>query len=139
MADKKYDRKFSKFSKDITNMNTVFTDLIKELDVAVAGASLDRRSELKRLGSEVNKLARQELDSMNIDLSTSDFSKFIKNTYKKADSELAENSRPEDIFKAENNDVLRFFQERYKSKYYLYDDLDLICQQIPELREAVNT
>ena len=29
MADKKYDRKFSKFSKDITNMNTVFTDLIK--------------------------------------------------------------------------------------------------------------
>ena len=139
MADKKYDRKFSKFSKDITNMNTVFTDLIKELDVAVAGASLDRRSELKRLGSEVNKLARQELDSMNIDLSTSDFSKFIKNTYKKADSELAENSRPEDIFKAENNDVLRFFQERYKSKYYLYDDLDLICQQIPELREAVKT
>lgn len=130
---------FGKINKSINVSDKTFNDIIDTIDGDVSGTSSDRDGVLTQMGDEVNRLAFSELDKLTVDTGSEKFSDFIKTTYNKAGVTLPNNINIEDLFKADNSDVLRLYNERYKSQAYLYDDIEMILQQFPELKEAVST
>lgn len=134
MANNK-DGSAKKIEKPLTKLNALFSDVVDRL----AGGGNDRDKELSRINSEVDDIIFQEIRTLT-KYTGDDISTFLVKLFNEYDTN---NLNPikgmEDIFGSEKSGMFSFFQERYRNQNLLYEDLNVICSQLYELKEALNT
>ena len=128
----------NKVAKPIMNANDTFNELMNTIDVKVTGHNEKRRSEIDSLGNDISSYSFNEVDKY-ADIHGSDFSSLVRKTFAEQGQPLPPNMQIDDLFRANDNEIQQFFDLRYKSRMYLYDDLELVMSQMAELKEAVYT
>ena len=130
--------------EEIKKLNRYYNDVAKEISANTSGTNYRRNSVLDELVDDIDDVLYGEVKKVT-DFTGSEISKFLTKLYNEMDAPTQQNIQTakidsmEDLFKAENGSIMNFFQERYKNKNFLYDDLNLICSQLYELKEAVLT
>ena len=127
--------KIKKIQKPLVRMNTFFNELI---DNITGNSSNQRDKELKRLSDEVDEVIFDEIKSLT-KFTGDDISTFLVklfNEYDNASQRTYQNI--EEIFTGDSGNLFSFFQERYRNRNLMYEDLNVICTQLFELREAIN-
>lgn len=130
--------------EEIKKLNRYYNDVAKEISANTSGTNYGRNSILDELVDDIDDVLYGEVKKVT-DFTGSEISKFLTKLYNEMDAPTQQNMQTakidsmEDLFKAENGSIMNFFQERYKNKNFLYDDLNLICSQLYELKEAVLT
>lgn len=134
MANKN-DGSAKKIEKPLVKLNTLFNDVIDR----IAGGGNDREKELTRISSEVDDIIFQEIKTLT-KYTGDDISTFLVKLFNEYDNtNLNSIKSMEDIFGNEKSGMFSFFQERYRNQNLLYEDLNVICSQLYELKEALNT
>lgn len=129
---------------EIKKLNRYYNDVAKELSANTSGTNYKRDSLLDELVTDIDDVLYGEVKKVS-SFTGSEISKFLTKLYNEMDAPTQQNMKTakidsmEDLFKAENGSIMNFFQERYKNKNFLYDDLNLICSQLYELKEAILT
>lgn len=129
---------------EIKKLNRYYNDVAREISANTSGTNYKRNSVLDELVDDIDDVLYGEVKKVT-DFTGSEISKFLTKLYNEMDAQTQQNLQTakidsmEDLFKAENGSIMNFFQERYKNKNFLYDDLNLICSQLYELKEAVLT
>lgn len=129
---------------EIKKLNRYFNDVAREISANTSGSNYKRGSVIDELVDDIDDVLYGEVKSVT-DFTGSEVSKFLTKLYNEMDGNTQQSFQNakidsmEDLFKAENGSIMNFFQERYKNKNFLYDDLNLICSQLYELKEAVLT
>lgn len=131
-----------KIKKDLLQNNDLFNKAMKNINYSVSGPSYDNDMRLLRLQDEIDSSLYSEMQSVK-DFSGEDVSQFIVSLFdsqKKARKSTGSDTADlESLFNLNKGEVLDFFHERYRNRFYLYDDLRMISENLYELREAVNT
>lgn len=129
---------------EIKKLNRYYNDVAREISSSTSSTNYRRNSVLDELADDIDNVLYGEVKKVT-DFTGSEISKFLTKLYNEMDAPTQKNMQTakidsmEDLFKAENGSIMNFFQERYKNKNFLYDDLNLICSQLYELKEAVLT
>lgn len=129
---------------EIKKLNRYYNDVAREISSSTSSTNYRRNSVLDELTDDIDNVLYGEVKKVT-DFTGSEISKFLTKLYNEMDAPTQKNMQTakidsmEDLFKAENGSIMNFFQERYKNKNFLYDDLNLICSQLYELKEAVLT
>lgn len=112
----------------------------KVLGLASNSDTNNRDQEIENIVHDVESIISTDLKEMT-NLTGKDvttfFSKYLRSEVK-GNVKGNDFSSIEDIFESDSGGMLNVFQERYRNKNLLYEDLHIIVSQIHELKEAVN-
>lgn len=139
MADKKdLLKQQRKISRPLNNLNKAFAGMMDLM--TNSGSSRDR--ELDNLNDEIEKVVDDDLSYMKNYTGSSNLGTFLTQLFNdQNDQRFGQNpvKSLEDIFSGDEGSIFSMFQDRYKNVNLLYQDLDMICSELYELMEAVNT
>ena len=95
--------------------------------------------ELDYINGIVDKIISSELNNTK-SITSDEMSTFLVKTFNDHDRNQGNIvNNIEDIFQSNDNALEQFFQDRYQNQNLLYEDLDMICQYLGEMDEAVAT
>lgn len=137
MAKKDNKVQVSKILKPTTKLNALFNDIIDNISFNTYGSDTKRNKEIKKLNFEIDSIINKEIQGLN-SFTGDDISTYLVKLFNEYDNRSMSNVKGiEDIFSNDSNGLYEFFNERYKNKNLLFDDLNLICSQLYELQEAL--
>lgn len=123
-----------KIEKPLVKLNALFNDLIDNISSSTTNK---RDRELERLSKEIDDIVFQEIKSLT-KFTGDDISTFLVKLFNEYDNKVQTTIKNiEDIFSNDSSGIFAFFQERYKNQNLLYEDLNVICNQLYELKEAI--
>ena len=140
-------------SKSLTRLNDVGKSILNSITLNTFKTDSKSKDEIDNINQVINKVLMSEMDDIK-SFGGEDISGFIMRTLSdKSKDEQGNNNTGlnnikklnedfksiEDLFTGDNGDIFNAFNERYKNKLLLLEDLDAICDQLIELEEAVNT
>lgn len=145
-SDKKqeraYKRAVSTTTKNMEKLSTLFNDTMANMDSRISGPSIFNQKEIEKLDNIVKGVVTNEIDNIE-SFTGEDISRFLVSIFDdNGENNVGDKGYIESVdklLKAENGEVLNFFQERYKNRYYLFDDLKLVSDQLYQLKDAVLT
>ena len=126
----------SKSIEDAMQLNKAFSDGFKQLSNIDTTAS--HHDELVRMDNEVNELIRSELNNTK-SITSDDMSTFLVKVFNDMEKNGVPVKSMEDIFGADDEGLIQFFQDRYRNRNMYYEDLNVICEQLYEMEEAIMT
>lgn len=129
-------RKIKKLESELGVLNKLAQ---KVLNLASSSDTNNRDKELEGIVSDVERVISsdlKEVTNLTGKDTTTFFSKYLRNESKANRGQEIQSI--DDIFESDNNGLLNIFQERYRNKNLLFEDLHIIVSQIHELKEAVN-
>lgn len=126
----------SKTLKDIEKLSTAFNDAYRDLPHTDTNPAHD--AEIGRIDKSITDIVRSEINNTK-SLTTDDMSVFLVKLFNDLDSGNNTVKSIEDIFQADDEGLIQFFQDRYSNRNMYYEDLDMICSQLYEMDEAVMT
>ena len=140
--EKALKRNIAKTNKNMERLSTLFNDAMVNIDSRISGPNYINKKELKDLDDTVKNIISGEINNIE-SFTGEDISRFLVSLF----DDNGENSigdrgyvdSVDKLVKANNNEVLNFFQERYKNKYYLFDDLKQVADQLYQLKDAILT
>ena len=133
--------------KDNERLQELFKDLYKKLSIGTYDTDKDSNlDQIKNLADKVNRVMNYDLDEMKKFGGENDISRFLLNTIqnsgdstlKSLSGNLTEDSL-EKLFMSKDGAIFSTFEERFKNKQLLFQDLEIITEQLAELNEAINT
>lgn len=142
MARNERVRKIHKVEKEINQLNKNANDILNDMSDDITGVDYKHEYRLKNIDNDVDNILYNELRKIT-DHTGDDITKFLIKLYNDYDFQHEGGGGPkqyktiDDIFASDQSSMLNFFRERYKNKWFLYDDLKLLMDQLFELREAV--
>lgn len=123
-----------KIEKPLVKLNALFNDLIDNISSSTTNK---RDRELERLSKDIDNIVFQEIKSLT-KFTGDDISTFLVKLFNEYDNKVQTTIKNiEDIFSNDSSGIFAFFQERYKNQNLLYEDLNVICTQLYELKEAI--
>lgn len=138
MAKKDQDvqKSIKKIEKPLIKLNGLFNSM---LDTLSNSNTNSRDKEINQLSKEIDDVIFQEIQGLT-KFTGDDISTFLVKLFN--EQETANNSMNgiqsmDDIFENESSGIFSFFQDRYKNKNLLYEDLNVITTQLYELKEAL--
>lgn len=137
------EKELKQIEKPVQHLSDTFQKGIRDISNSVTGFNRMTEDERDKIERRVDKIIGKDTVKLS-NYAGNDISRFLVNLYNKDEKYNSGfmNSREirtiDDIFKADKGDLLSFFQDRYKNKYYLYDDLKLVADQLPELKTAIS-
>ena len=143
----KKEEKLFQTNKEEVKLNELFQELYKkiamnthDMDVNVNKNAIDSMSE------KIKKVIADDMEEMKSYGGENDLSRFLINTIQNTTGKFASNvtdpkndNALESIFMSGEGSIFNTFQERFKNKALLFNDLEIISEQLVELSEAINT
>jgi len=127
-----------RIEKPLQRLNSLFNEYIENL----GSPNLKRERELERISNEIDDVIYDDIKEFT-KYTGDDISVFLVKLFNEQDRENSLRNNPksmEEIFSDESGSgIFSFFYERYKNQNLLYEDLNIICNQLFELKEALNT
>lgn len=129
-----------KVEKPVQRLNTLFNNFIDTL----SGPNVKREREIERISNEIDDIIYADIKELT-KFTGEDISTYLTKMLNDNDnaSTNSMNSQPkniEDMFSEDSGSgIFSFFNERYKNQNLLYEDLGVICSQLPDLKEAIST
>lgn len=122
---------------DIQNLNKSF---VQGYDTLYSKTGVPSHyHDLDTIGKNIDTIISSELSSTK-SITSDEMSTFLIKLFNDQDRNqgMTVNSI-EDIFQTNDNGLEQFFQDRYQNQNLLIEDLDMICQYLGEMDEAVAT
>ena len=140
--ERAYKRALNSTSKNMEKLSTLYNDTMLNIDSRVSGPNLINSEEIKKLDNIVKNVVNDEVENIEA-FAGEDISRFLVSIFDdNGENNVGDKGYIESVdklLKTENGEVLNFFQERYKNRYYLFDDLKLIADQLYQLKDALLT
>lgn len=138
--DKKVDDNISNSNlSHISDLNNLFNDVFDNISKNISTENKSNTDILKKIELDMDKALYKELQGIT-NYTGDEITKVLIKLYNHYDASPDNEKRGiEEIFKANNSDIMMFMHERYKNKQYIYDDISSVCSQLYELKEAVLT
>ena len=150
MANKneKKEEKVIQTSKEEIKLNDLFKDLYKKISINTHDVDEDlNKISLDTLSEKIKRVIEDDMEEMKTFGGENDLSRFLMNTIQNSGSgKFASNvldpkndNALDQIFTSGEGSIFATFQERFKNKANLFNDLEIISSQLVELSEAINT
>lgn len=133
-------------SKDEVKLNSLFQDMYKKISSNTYGMDKSENlDQINNLSDKINKVINDDLEEMKEYGGKNDLTRFLLNTlqnsnkYNSIDAKNGNNDTLENLFLSKDGSIFSTFEERFRNKSVLFNDLDIISEQLVELNEAINT
>ena len=133
-------------SKDEVKLNSLFQDMYKKISSNTYGMDKSENlDQINNLSDKINKVINDDLEEMKEYGGKNDLTRFLLNTvqnsnkYSSIDTKNGNNDKLENLFLSKDGSIFSTFEERFRNKSVLFNDLDIISEQLVELNEAINT
>ena len=136
-----------KVTKDGIKLDKIFQDLYKKVSTNTYDTDREKNTDqIHNLVNKIDDVINSDLEELKEYGGKNDLTRFLLLTLQNSgkypgvathsnnDEETLEN-----IFLSKDGSIFSIFEERFKNKLLLFHDLEIICDQLPELREAVYT
>ena len=145
--DKNRDREIQT-SKDEIKLNDLFQDLYKKISMNTHDVDADaNKISLDTMSEKIKRVIADDMEEMKTYGGENDLSRFLINTIQNSGSnkfssnimDPRNENALENLFSSGDGAIFSTFQERFKNKALLFNDLEIISEQLVELSEAINT
>lgn len=127
-----------KIKKPTQRLNRLFDDVMDNISYGANRSDSSRQRELERMASAVDNVLDDEVNTMT-NFTGDDISTFIVKLFNDYDRNVGEVKSIDTIFDNDQNGLFDLFNQRYKNKALLFEDLQTISEHLYELGEAINT
>ena len=127
--------------KQAIKLNNLFGDTYDNISQSVYGTTRDNSDELNKMDKLIDDIISKELSDTK-SITSDDMSTFLVKALNDMDrNNIGDRGLKDlnDVFEQDSSGLFQFFQERYRNKNLLYEDLNVITSQLFELSEAINT
>ena len=136
--------------KEAIKMNELFQDLYKKISSSTYEIDKERnKDQIDNLSDKIKKVMNNDLEEMKTYGGENDLTRFLLNTIQKSGkytgtihdlkNSTLNNDALEKLFLSKDGSIFSTFEERFKNKALLFQDLEIIVDQLVELNEAINT
>ena len=143
---KEKEEKIIKPSKDEIKLNELFQDLYKKIAMNTHDVDVDNnKNTIDAMSEKIKRVIADDMDEMKTFGGENDLSRFLMNTIQNSNklSSLISDPKADDalenLFLSGEGSIFATFEERFKNKASLFNDLEIISEQLAELNEAINT
>ena len=135
-------------SKEEIKLNELFQDIYKKISMNTYDMDDEKNKEsIDAMSEKIKRVIAEDMEEMKSYGGENDLSRFLINTIQNSNSgKFATNitdpkneSALENLFMSGEGSIFSTFQERFKNKSLLFNDLEIISEQLVELSEAINT
>lgn len=136
-------KNFNKAKDELLKSNDLFNNLMDKVGFNVSGPSTKNELDLMKTQNDIDKYLSGEIKTVT-NFSGNDISEFVVSLFDSQQKNKKNNSNNdianlETLFNLNQGEVLDFFHERYRNRFYLYDDLRMVSENLFELKEAIRT
>ena len=136
--------------KEAIKMNELFQDLYKKISSSTYEIDKERnKDQIDNLSDKIKKVMNNDLEEMKTYGGENDLTRFLLNTIQKSGkytgtisdlkNSTLNNDALEKLFSSKDGSIFSTFEERFKNKALLFQDLEITVDQLVELNEAINT
>ena len=134
-------------SKEEVKLNDLFQDLYKKISMNTHDVDVDgNKIAIDTMSEKIKRVIADDMEEMKTYGGENDLSRFLMNTIQNSnkfsntqfDQKNTEHSL-ENLFVSKDGSIFSTFEERFKNKALLFNDLEIISEQLVELNEAINT
>jgi hypothetical protein len=141
------DEKIIPTSKDEVKLNDLFQDLYKKISMNTNDVDVDiNKNSIDAMSEKIKRVIAEDMEEMKTYGGENDLSRFLMNTIansNKFTNLVIDNKNPEkgldSIFLSGDGNIFSTFEERFRNKAMLFNDLEITSEQLVELNEAINT
>ena len=144
----KKEEKVIQTSKEEVKLNDLFQDLYKKISMNTHDVDMDNNKiAIDTMSEKIKRVIADDMEEMKSYGGENDLSRFLINTIQNSNNgKFASNitdprneNALENLFTSGEGSIFSTFQERFKNKALLFNDLEIISEQLVELSEAINT
>lgn len=141
------DEKIIPTSKEEVKLNDLFQDLYKKISMNTNDVDVDiNKSSIDAMSEKIKRVIAEDMEEMKSYGGENDLSRFLMNTIANSNkfaNLVIDNKNPEkgldSIFLSGDGNIFSTFEERFRNKAMLFNDLEITSEQLVELNEAINT
>ena len=141
------DEKIIPTSKDEVKLNDLFQDLYKKISMNTNDVDVDiNKNSIDAMSEKIKRVIAEDMEEMKTYGGENDLSRFLMNTIANSNkfaNLVIDNKNPEkgldSIFLSGDGNIFSTFEERFRNKAMLFNDLEITSEQLVELNEAINT
>lgn len=134
-------------SKEEVKLNDLFHELYKKISMNTHDVDVDSNiNAIDAMSEKIKRVIADDMEEMKTFGGENDLSRFLMNTIQnssKLSSMVSTNDKNdnmlENLFLSGEGSIFATFEERFKNKAALFNDLEIISEQLAELNEAINT
>ena len=136
-----------KVTKDGVKLDKVFQDLYKKISTNTYDTDRELNTDqIKNLVNRIDDVINSDLQELKEYGGKNDLTRFLLVTLQNSGKyngisaqSINEDETLENIFLSKDGSIFSVFEERFKNRLLLFHDLETVCDQLPELREAIYT
>lgn len=141
------DEKVIPTSKEEVKLNDLFQDLYKKISMNTNDVDVDvNKQSIDAMSEKIKRVIAEDMEEMKSYGGENDISRFLMNTIANSNkfaNMVIDNKNPEkgldSIFLSGDGNIFSTFEERFRNKAMLFNDLEITSEQLVELNEAINT
>ena len=148
MAKKDKKTQPDEITKDDVRLNSLYQDLYKRVLTNTYDSNIDvNKTQINDIMNKIDDVLNGDLDEMKKYGGQNDLTRFLLVTLQNSGQFSGINNATlqqgndadllESIFLSKDGSIFSTFEERFKNKMLLFHDLEIISEQLPELREAI--
>ena len=146
--EKEKEEKVVPTSKDEVKLNDLFQELYKKISMNTHDMDVENnKTAINTMSEKIKRVIADDMTEMKSYGGENDLSRFLINTIMNSNAnkfgvdlkDLKYDNALENIFTSGEGSIFSSFQERFKNKALLFNDLEIISEQLVELSEAINT
>lgn len=144
---KKDKKEMNEVNKDDIKINDVFKELLDKINSNTYKNPVDNIAEIDDLERKINNILNSDLEGIK-EYGGSNLSTFLMNTLRSNNRAVNNGSLIqkadddgdlESIFLSKDGSIFAAFNERFRNKALLFNDLEIIAEQLVEITEALYT
>ena len=131
-----------KVTKDCVKLDKVFQDLYKKISNNTYDTDRELNTDqIKNLVNRIDDVINSDLEELKEYGGKNDLTRFLLVTLQNSGkyNGVNDDETLENIFLSKDGSIFSVFEERFKNRLLLFHDLETVCDQLPELREAIYT
>jgi hypothetical protein len=136
-----------KTSKEEIKLNELFQDLFKKISMNTHDVDIDsNKNSIDAMSEKIKRVIADDMEEMKSYGGENDLSRFLMNTIANSNKfgntivdQKNVDTGLESLFLSGDGNIFSTFEERFKNKALLFNDLEIISEQLVELSEAINT
>ena len=148
MARKDKKKEANEITKDDIRLNSLYQDLYKRVLNNTYDTDINvNKTQINDIINKIDDVLNGDLDEMKKYGGQNDLTRFLLVTLQNSGKFAGINNTTlqqgndtdliESIFLSKDGSIFSTFEERFKNKMLLFHDLEIISEQLPELREAI--
>ena len=134
-------------SKEEIKLNDLFQDLYKKISMNTHDVDVDgNKIAIDAMSEKIKRVIADDMEEMKSYGGENDLSRFLMNTIQNSTKfsniqfdQKNSDQGLESLFVSKDGSLFSTFEERFKNKALLFNDLEIISEQLVELSEAINT